>query len=203
MIDKNFIIPSVYEKMNNRGFTDMTNYLWLNDMEWTSIDKIKEYEYDEGESNLIVPFAITAGGDKWVWVSDEKCDEKRVGLCEHVELYGVYYAKNTEDAILRHIIEYVADMNFYINEEDAESFQVSEEELKMQLVGWKNNFTGILKDEYISIIDDLSKLSLKHVKSQYGEWYALLSLEEHDKLVYEYFNFDLMDKEFEWYTNLD
>lgn len=201
MIDENFIIPSIYKKMSSLGFTNSTNYLWLNDMEWISIDKIKEYEYNDGESNLIVPFAITGGGDKWVWVIDEKNEEYCVGLCEDAELNGVYYAKNTEDAILRQIIEYVADSNFYLIKENAESYQVSEQELKTQLEGWKNNFKGILNDEYINVIDELSKLNLKHIKCQYGEWYALLSLEEEDELVHKYFDFDLMDKEFEWYTD--
>lgn len=201
MIDKNYIIPLVYQKMNERGYTNPHNgsYLWLNEMRWMPIDKIKEYEYDEGETKSIVPFAITGGGDKWVWVVADKGEEYCVGLCERAESNGIYYAKNTEDAILRQIIEYVSDSNFYVSELKAESYQIDEKELRIQLEEWKNNFRGIINDEYINIIEKLSELSLKYIKCQYGEWYALLTLEEQDELIDKYIKFDLLDKEFEWY----
>lgn len=203
MINEKYVIPTVYKKMNEKGLIspDNDSYLWLNEMEWMSIDKIKEYEYDKGESRLIVPFAFTGGGDKWVWVVNDKSEEYYVGLCERAETSGIYYAKNTEDAVFRQIIEYVSDSNFYLIKEDAESYQVDEEELKIQLNGWKNKFSGILNIEYINIIDKLSKLSLKHIKCRYGEWYALLTLEEQDKLIDKYIKFDKMDDEFEWYVD--
>ena len=199
MIDKNYIIPSVYQKMSDRGFFNIETYLWLNEMEWMPIDKIKEYEYDEGESKSIIPFAITGGGDKWVWVVDDENKEYYVGLCERAESNGIYYAKNTEDAILRQIIEYVASSNFYIHKEEAESYQVNEDELKMQLEGWKNRFKGILNNDYLNIIGKLKELNLQHIKCKYGEWDALLSLEEQDELIDKYIIFDKIDDEFEWY----
>ena len=199
MIDKNYIIPSVYQKMNERGFFNLETYLWLNDMEWMPIDKIKEYEYDNGESKLIIPFAITGGGDKWVWVVNDENKEYCVGLCERAESNGIYYAKNTEDAIFIQIIEYVSDSNFYLIKEEAKSYQVSEDELKIQLKNWKKSFQGILNSEYLNIFDKFSKLKLKYTKSKYGEWYALLSMEEEDELIEKYIKFDLLDDEFEWY----
>ena len=51
----------------------------------------------------------------------------------------------------------------------------------------------------IKVVDELSQLSLKYIKGQYGEWYALLTLEEQDELIDKYIKFDLFDKEFEWY----
>lgn len=201
MIDKNYIIPSVYKKMDEKGFFNSETYLWLNDMEWMSIDKIKEYEYEDGESKSIIPFAITGGGDKWVWVVNDENKEYCVGLCERAESSGIYYAKNTEDAILRQIIEYVTSSNFYLIKEEAKSYQISEDELKMQLEVWKNNFREIINDQYIDIIDKLSELSLKHIKSQYGEWYALLTIEEQDELIDKYIKFDMIDEEFEWFID--
>ena len=199
MIGKNYIIPSVYQKMNEKGFFNLETYLWLNDMEWMPIDKIKEYEYDSGESKLIIPFASTGGGDKWVWVVNDENKEYCVGLCERAESNGNYYAKNTEDAIFRQIIEYVSDSNFYLSKDKAKSYQVSEDELKIQLENWKKSFKGILNNEYINIIDNLSKLNLKYTKSKYGEWYALLSMEEQDELIEKYIKFNLLDEEFECY----
>lgn len=77
--------------------------------------------------------------------------------------------KKHRDAILRQIITYVANPNFYLGKEEADAYKISDRELKRKLEGWKNNFKGILNGEYIGIIEDLSKLSLKHVKSPYGE----------------------------------
>ena len=44
MINKNYKIPLVYQKMDERGYTNAQSdlYLWLNEMEWMSIDKIEE-----------------------------------------------------------------------------------------------------------------------------------------------------------------
>ena len=178
MINKNYKIPLVYQKMDERGYTNAQSdlYLWLNEMEWMSIDKIEEYEYDEGETESIVPFAITGAGDKWVWIVADNGEEYSVGLCERAESNGIYYAKNTEDAILRQIIEYVASSNFYLVKDEAESYQINEKELKIQLEKWKNNFRGIINDEYINVIEKLNELSLKKIKCQYGEWYALLKI---------------------------
>lgn len=171
MINSNYRIPSVYKKMNKRGFLDSESYLWLDEMEWMSIDEIKEYENKE----------------------------YYVGLCSWGEWNGIYYAKNTEDAIFRQIIEYVASSNFYLIKEEAESYQVGQEELKKQLDNWRKSFQGILNNEYLNIINMLSQLNLKYTTSKYGEWYALLSIEEQDELIEKYIKFDLLDEEFEWY----
>lgn len=203
MIDKNFVFPLIFQKMSEKGYTNpkSDSYLWLNEMEWLPTDKIKEYEYDEGESRSVIPFAVTGGGDKWVWVASQNSgDDYAVGLCENAETCGVYYAKNTEDAILRQIIEYVSGSDFYIDKNEAESYQINEAELKSLLEKWKNGFKGIIKDEYISVIEKLSELNLKPIKSKYGEWYALLTLEEQDELIDKYIKFDLLGEEFEWYA---
>lgn len=63
----------------------------------------------------------------------------------------------------------------------------------------ENGFKEILNDNYIQIIDNVSKLRLKHTKSQYGEWEALLTLDEKNEILNRYIKFDLLDKEFEWY----
>lgn len=201
MINSNYRIPSIYQEMNEKGFLNHNNesYLWLNEMEWMSIDKIKEYEYEHGESKSLIPFAFTGGGDKWVWVVDDADKEYYVGFCPSGEWNGNYYAKNTEDAILRQIIEYISDSNFYLIKEEAKSYQVDEEKLKQQLATWRKNFQGILNNEYLNIIDMLSQLNLKYTKNKYGEWYALLSMEEQDELIEKYIKFDLLNDEFEWY----
>lgn len=193
-------VPSLYKIMDKRGFFNSKSYLWLNDMEWLSIDKIEKYEHEKGESKAVIPFAFTSGGDKWVWVINTSNEDYPVGLCYREEWNGVYYAKNMEDAIFRQIIEYVASSNFYLNLKDAESYQISEYKLKFLLRYWEKSFTGILNDKYLDVINGFLDLKLKKVKNKYGEWYALLTLEEQDKLINKFINFDLLNKEFEWFS---
>lgn len=201
-MNKRYKIPLIYQKMHEKGYTSIENHLWLNEMEWMPIDKILGYQHDEDESKSILPFAFTSGGDKWVWIIDEENEEYSVGLCENGEFNGIYYAKNTEDAIIRQIIEYVSDSNFYLSEAKAKIYQISECELKQMLQKWKNSFIGILNEKYLDIIDNLSLLSLKHVESQYGEWDALLSLDERNEMLDRYIGFDLLDEEFEWCSSM-
>ena len=200
MIDQDFIFPSLFLKMQEKGFFEKKTFLWLADMEWIPIEIIKTYEYEVGESKSIVPFAITGGGDKWVWIKNNLNRDYYVGLCENAEIDGKYYAKNTEDAILRQIIEYVASSSFFKNKNEAKSYQISEEELKEHLKKWKSCFEGIICDEYVKLIDSFIQLDLKKVKCQYGEWYALLSLEEQDELIKKYISFDMMNKTFPWFV---
>lgn len=103
-------------------------------MEWIPLEKIREYEYEDGESRSVVPFAFTGGGDKWVWVTDDGENDYPVGLCEGAEVNGVYYARNTQDAILRQIIEFVSGSNFYVNAEEAKSYQFSEDEERDEMI---------------------------------------------------------------------
>lgn len=59
---------------------------------------------------------------------------------------------------------------------------------------------NLLNDQYISVIDELSQLRLKHIRCRFGEWDALLLLEEQDELIDKYIRFDKMDDEFEWFA---
>ncbi|MEZ3424999.1 MAG: hypothetical protein K1W39_15005, partial [Lachnospiraceae bacterium] len=52
----------------------------------------------------------------------------------------------------------------------------------------------------VHVISILEKLKLKYIENQYGAWYALLTLEEEKDLLYQYVKFDLIDKEFKWYS---
>lgn len=199
MVDNKYVIPQIYQMMEEKGYTSVNGnfYLWLNEMEWIPIEKIIELGGEKHGDKWVIQFAFTGAGDKWVWVFEENNEVCSIGLCENAEPTGVYYAKNMEDAILRQVIEYVASNDFYIEKEYADPFQISEEELIKKLNDWKNRFEGIINAQYIDILNRLTKLKLKKVKCQYGEWYALLSIEEQNELIDKYIKFDMIDKEFE------
>lgn len=46
MFEKKCIIPYTYQIMEQRGYTiaESASYVWLNEMEWIPIEKIKEYK---------------------------------------------------------------------------------------------------------------------------------------------------------------
>ena len=190
-----------YNLLEKMGYINPNSdiYLWLDDMEWMSPYEINNYKYEEGEIRSLIPFAHTSGGDKWVWIKISGEDEYAVGLCETEEVYGIYYAKNTEAAIVRQIIEYVAGSNFYINKDDAKSYQISEKQLKVQLQEWIHILKDIISEENMRLISDLSKKHLKQTNSEYGNWYALLSEEEEDKLIKEYIGFEMLNQQFASY----
>lgn len=193
-----FDIPVIYKKMSAAGLLNSDTILWLDDMEWIPIERIQEYEYEEGESRFIIPFAHTARDDKWVWVKDD--DEYRVGLCENAEINGVYYANNTEDAIMRNIIEYLSSADFYRNKDEALSYQISEDELKKRINNWKNQLNSIICNKYIDLLESFGRLTLKKCKHENGDWDALLSYEERDDLLERYIKFDMINQEFPWFT---
>ncbi|MDE7253588.1 MAG: hypothetical protein K2O32_11690 [Acetatifactor sp.] len=187
--------------MSERGYLSKPNYLWIWDMEWRTIDEIFQYEYyedeDMTENKTIIPFAFTGGGDDWLWVPNGENQEYCVGLYWAGE--ATYFAKNTEDAIFREIIEYVSSSDFYIDEVQAQSWQISENELMQLLEKYERCFQGILNEEYLNVISQFRKQKLKPVKHKCGEWNALLDEAEHDALIKKYINFDLLDQEFPWW----
>ncbi|MCR5608950.1 MAG: hypothetical protein K6G26_07800 [Lachnospiraceae bacterium] len=164
-----------------------------------SLSEILEYEYDNYESRKIVPFAYTFARDKWVWILNENGSEYNVGFCSRDLNIGNYYAKNTEDAILRNILDYVSNPCLYIDEAKSEGFLKSEAELKRYLIMLKATLRGIIRDEYVELIGELSKLKPKKFYTKQFEWYALFSKEEYNELINKYIYFDLLDKEFVHY----
>ena len=199
-MNKLFHIPSIYIKMNELGLLDQKNYLWIDDMEWMPIEKIVNYEYEEGESKYIIPFAHTPRYDKWVWIFNELNDKYAVGLCESSELNGVYYAKNTEDAIMRNIIEYLSSADFYKNIDNAFSYQKSEKEIEILIESWCKKLKGILCDKYIELIRSFGNLKLKECTHINGKWDAFLSYEERDELIDKYIKFEKINDEFPWFV---
>lgn len=198
MINKTYKIPLVYKIMDDSGFTNSNNnrYLWLNEMEWIPIRNQNEEKFGSKDIEFIIPFAFTGSGDRWVWIVNNYSVEYNVGLCETGEETGIYYAKNTEDAILKQIIEYVSDSNFYLEKQEAKTYQINEFELKKRLLNWSEKFRGILRKEYINVINELSELHIKKVESIYGKWYALLSIEERKQWLDKHIAFELAEQEF-------
>lgn len=203
MINKNFKFPNIFIEFNKYGWLDSQNdsYLWLDDMEWLDMEEIYDYEYEKGEIRNIVPFAVTGSGDKWVWyIKENKIIS--VGVCYHDEVKGKFYAENLEAAIFRNILEYVSDSCFYINENEAESYQIGIDELRELLNNWINKLKKWLDISWINELEELKKLEFKHCHTDYGDYYALITPKEANDKIKKYLKFDLLDKTFKWDTNV-
>lgn len=199
MFDKNNV-PDLYKKMNSLGYfayqPSNKNYIWMDNMEWIRYEDVLNYKYKKYETNTVLPFAITGGGDKWVFV-DNKSKEPFVGLCYHDTGGGEYYAKNFEDAILRNIIEYASRGNF-LEEIEKADFYLFEEEIKAEFKNYYKVYEKLICKEYLEIIEYLSELSLKKYNDEGIERLAFLSYEKADMMVKHYLDFDILDQVFEW-----
>ncbi len=190
-------IPDLYNKFVQMGYTNYNseNYIWLFEMEWMQTGDVVNYEYDENESMEILPFAFTGHGDKWVFVNNNTC-EPYIGLCYSEDTEGFYYAKNFEDAIMRNILDYVSSSSFYVDEKDAESYQMCRDEFQFYLEKYSNTFAGLFSQNYIELINSLRKKKIKKCNDSYCEWYALLSLDEVDEIMKTYLDFSMMNRSF-------
>lgn len=187
-IDEENKFPKMYEKMLERGYFDgqSTNYLWMYEMEWDSTNDILTSFDSDSTEKRIIPFAFTGGGDKWVFIKEKNKVEFAVGIYYECDAETVYFAKDFEDALFRQILEFVSDDNFYISEDEMESYQISEKELKEQLVEWKEKLKDILSDRYLAELEKLTKLNLKCVSDENYQWYALLTGEELNEIKRKY-----------------
>lgn len=203
MISKNFKFPNIFIEFNKLGWLNSENdsYLWLDGMEWLDIKEIYNYEYEKGEIRNIVPFAVTGGGDKWVWYLEEN-KIISVAICYHDEVKGVFYSENLESAIFRNILEYVSDSCFYKNEDEAESYQIGIVELRELLNDWINKLKKWLDRSWINELEELKTLEFKYCHTDYGDYYALLTPKEVNDKIKQYLNFDSLDKTFKWDTNI-
>ena len=118
-----FHLPDEHREMSARGFfkldhpshasefTSLANsYLWLNDMEWYSLQEIADFTFpDIYEPHLpnLVPFAFNGAGDYWCLQTD-KTDERgtRVLLCPHDYALARIYAPSFPAALYRQVLEY-------------------------------------------------------------------------------------------------
>lgn len=190
-------IPKLYQRMNDIGYTDTTsqNYLWLNEIEWMTVEKILKHPQSIVADIPLIKFAFNGRGDSWCWKWDDK-NEPGVCFCETVEDYGTYYANNTSDAILRQIIEYCASANFGYSFISQEEYIKADNQLKEQLRSWKNMLSAFLPHRHICTIDSLIEKPLRLHSCRFGDWYSLLSQQEMNRYIFDCVGFDCINQQF-------
>jgi len=107
-----FSFPSEYREMRKLDWMTLVrpvnpetfktpgrNYLWINDMEWYSLEEIAKFEFADYCAPYLpnlVPFAFTGGGDDWCWQTDHGM---RVLYCAHDCYDGEIYAPDFRSAL--------------------------------------------------------------------------------------------------------
>lgn len=202
-----FQFPQIFLDMDMLGWTvPGEDYVWFNDMEWYTLNEIVKWEEEKEKerhivnSPLIIPFAHTGGGDVWGWYIKD-IESPVIVQCYHDDIIGTVYAKNLEEAIFRHILDFVSDCNFYTS--NGKSYQMDCDSAKECLLEWRNKFGSYFKSDWINEIDKILTLNLKHYKETRFptvnlEYETFLTPQEAEELIQKYLKFDKMDTEIVW-----
>ena len=194
----NFRIPDDYKSMHSRGFFSLekpahaydlldSKYVWVNEMEWLSLDEILNYEKDEWSKDGFVPFAFNGAGEKWCWYPEYKSgNDVPIVLLPDGDT-GEFYAQNFTQSLFRQIIDFIS---FSIDEDDFE------EQIKY-LRKWSSVFKEYFRDEWIL---EISKI-LQESSQNFEALEANIESDYCDKMVNKFLDFDKLDEEFEWTIN--
>jgi len=114
-----FDMPEEYRRLQARGLFNISapahasafyapgSYLWLNEMEWYSLQDIVDFEFQPYHLPGFVPFAFTAGGDYWCWQPAHGGSRgARVVCCYHDYELAAVYAPNFQTALYRQILDF-------------------------------------------------------------------------------------------------
>lgn len=206
-IKSNFDFPQLYVEMDRAGYLDSKNfidmhhlesqeYLWFYDMEWITIENIKNYQRPDYQSENIVVFAKTGGGDLWAWNLDY-LPTLPVVFCPHDDDEGKFYANSLEAALFRHILEFASQNNFCIKEGNSWEFTI--DDARKLISAWGKIFMKWFNKDWINEINKLTNLELKFYKpSKSNGYHVLITPEEADALIEKYIRFNLFEQPFVW-----
>lgn len=201
-------LPELYQNMHEMGYLTYPaeNYVWMSEMEWMPYEEVINYEYEDGVTQEVLPFAFTGGGDPWVFIENGSY-EPYIGLYCHPEEEGEYYAENFEDAILKNIIEFAEHPAIWLDEDgnprdESENIEHKLESIHEQLREYCKVYEHLLRGSYLDVIAHLATLPFqKCTFNGNGHWLALLSHEDAEALIKQHLDFKQMDKTFIWYTD--
>ncbi len=206
-IKSNFDFPQLYIEMDRGGHLDSKNfidmhhleskeYIWFYDMEWITIENIKNYQRPDYQSENILVFAKTGGGDLWAWNLDY-LPILPVVFCPHDDDEGKFYANSLETALFRHILEFASQNNFCIKEGNPWEFTI--DDARKLISVWEKFFMKWFNEDWINEINKLTNLELKFYKpSKSDGYYVLITPEEADLLIEKYITFNLFEQPFVW-----
>lgn len=193
-------IPDLYKKLNQLGYLDFNRkFVWMPEMEWMPMEEVMNYKYDEDVTQEVLPFAFMGSGDPWVFI-ENGTSEPYIGRYYHPELDGEYCARNFEDVILLNIIEFAESAGISLDKNGAiKTIFETEEEVIDQMREYRKVYDGLLRPEYLEVIDYLSTLHFKECSFGNDRWLALLNSDDTDALIEQHLHFDKRGEPFMWY----
>jgi hypothetical protein len=209
-----FSVPDEHRRMNDRGFLtfdprigthDFTavgkGYLWLNDMEWYSVQEIAEFKFHDCYQGMLphlVPFAHTIGGDYWCWQT-ERTDERgtRVLFCPQDYQEATVYAPDFSAALFRQVLHYAC---FDFEADDDED----EEENRAFLHRWAIDLAGVLPPHWCQTIRDVESRPMTEWQDQWnGTHTSLLDERELKAIEQQQLHFPELDTEVPWFDSME
>lgn len=199
-----FAIPEEYRQMNARGWFDCADgtmpyfdpasrsYLWMNDMEWISLEGIRDFEFPSYCKSGFVPFAFTAGGDHWCWYPEHMSNGATpVVLCPHDSKIGEFYAPHFLGSLYRQALAFAAgDLDLTEEPEARQHLKRWFDDLgPLFPMGWRQTLASLL---------NAPPRSWEYGKVKKFKQTSLMSPDEYQAIVQRDLAFDKLDVEFQW-----
>ncbi|MFL5807305.1 MAG: SMI1/KNR4 family protein [Roseiflexaceae bacterium] len=194
-----FVIPPLYRSLQHQGWLDPANlagqalldshYLWLFDVEWWSLDQIRDYAYPSYYQPGFVPFASTDTGDFWCWWPERATDAGApVVLCPHDSIFAHIDAPHFEGWIYRRVLTYAAFL------------PAAEQEGRAWLTRWAQVLGTMLPAAWRATILNLAHTPLKTWEDAitHEPGTSLLTPDEYAALVQRDIDCSGRDAEFRW-----
>lgn len=102
--------PDDFTAVSDRGILNLEDGLRLSDVRWMSRQKIAEYDRPTYLSDRLVPFALTASGDRYGWwMTPDKCGYEFVVFSPHDCSEADVYAPHFVGFLYRILLEDLRD----------------------------------------------------------------------------------------------
>lgn len=186
-----FRLPEAYRSMQALGWLDVKpsetpDYFWLYEAEWMSLDEITDYKFKGYQKPGFVPFAFTAGGDRWCWWPSEHPEV--VVSCPHDLDEGEFYAPSFLGFIYRCLLDYA----LYVQEEEhdvRQNLRASAVRLSTYLPPiWCDTLNALASAQTIQWLSPNGKVASL----------GLMTEEQYQEIIQRDLAFPLLGQRFEW-----
>jgi hypothetical protein len=191
-----FCFPSEYTAMHRKGWLQFDParrglpqpYLWMNEMEWLSLQDMLDFEFPTYCKPGFVPFAFTGGGDHWCWYPEHAADGVTpVVLCPRDSTAGEFYAPSFTGSLYRQILDFACS---WIK-------PAEEAEARTHLKRWLDDLCPFFPAAWRVVVAALHNAPLKQWESG-TIVHGLLLPDEHRSIIHRDLVFPRLDEQFEW-----
>lgn len=186
-----FAIPEDYRRMERDGFFDLKNdatYLQIHEMEWMRPDEILAHKPADFHKPGFIPFAFTGGGDEWCWCP--AMDPKAVVSCPRDDSFGTFDAPDFLGSIYRRCLDAALELTDCDTEDECRGYYTT----------CITKLARYFPPARIESLQSIAKAPILQLYQGKLPYRALLTRQDHDKLVAQDLAFPRLNEEFVWMT---